>query len=515
MRVGVISAYQDYHRKGAHHRGILQPQVGALIAALLPSDVEIEVTNDTSDDPPWNRDYDLLFLSSLHSDFDRARQISHYWRTRGAKTVYGGTLASTYPQLCLPFFDSVVVGDPETTVGRIYDDFCRNALEKMYVSSAHDPGMVPVPRFDLLARSQMAPLSLEATRGCPFSCEFCALTGIGTRYHSRPIDAVIRDIREGQHLIRGLAPAYKRRIVVFNDNNLGGSPAYLRQFCAALKPMRLFWGGAVTFNIVADRSMVELLSEAGCRFLFIGLESFNQEVLADMGKFQNVIEKTRLVLDQCRECGIVVESGLMISPALDSCASMRTIPASLRECGLHVPSFICFEAPIPGTPHFQQLAAEEKPAFLPNALLRDFTGYTLVTRPKLESVERFIQMYRWLLEEVYTRRNRMRKLRDDLPRFIVNKRWAAALADVFNQTTAKWNPHPDRTYLAGTDTPPPEATSVPFEPNDFRTEEERRAILEPYRVTDGYGRILPEWLGNTKVFEPKGRISIEAAAWAR
>ncbi len=76
LRVGIISVFTDYHRRGETHRGALQPQNGPL-AALLPPDVEVDVVNDTWDDPDWTRDYDLLFLSSLHFDFERARQISH------------------------------------------------------------------------------------------------------------------------------------------------------------------------------------------------------------------------------------------------------------------------------------------------------------------------------------------------------------------------------------------------------------------------------------------------------
>ena len=86
MRVGIISVFTDYHRRGRHHRGVLQPQIGPLIAALLPARVEIDVVNDTWEDPDWSRDYNLVFLSALHSDFDRARQLSHYYRRRGAKT---------------------------------------------------------------------------------------------------------------------------------------------------------------------------------------------------------------------------------------------------------------------------------------------------------------------------------------------------------------------------------------------------------------------------------------------
>jgi hypothetical protein len=47
MRVGIISVYVDPDRKGDHSRGPLQPQIAQLIAGLLQSDIEIDVTLDT------------------------------------------------------------------------------------------------------------------------------------------------------------------------------------------------------------------------------------------------------------------------------------------------------------------------------------------------------------------------------------------------------------------------------------------------------------------------------------
>src|SRR5262249_9206779 len=156
-----------------------------------------------------------------------------------------------------------------------------------YVSSAYDPKEVPVPRFDLLAGKQLIPLSFEVTRGCPFACEFCALTGIGTRHHVRPPETVVRDIREGRRMLRHLVPWYQRRMFGFLDNNIGGNPAYLRQLCEVLEPLGIIWGSGITFNVVADPDMVKRLSRAGCRVLFMGLESLNPATLTDMHKYQN------------------------------------------------------------------------------------------------------------------------------------------------------------------------------------------------------------------------------------
>jgi hypothetical protein len=237
MKVGIIPVFVDYHRRGRHHRGVLQPQIGPLIAALLPEDADIDIVNDAWSDPDWNRDYDLLFLSCLHSDFDRARQISHYWRRRGAKTALGGIFASTYPQLCAPYFDAVAVGDPESIVPAICADFRRKRLQPLYVARAYDPASTPTPRFDLAARQQVLPIAIEATRGCPFACDFCALTGQGTRYHFRPAKDVARDIRAGRAALHRLTFWHRRNVVAFYDNNLGGDFARLHELCEALAPL--------------------------------------------------------------------------------------------------------------------------------------------------------------------------------------------------------------------------------------------------------------------------------------
>lgn len=514
MRIGFIFAYTDNrHRLGRKYRGPVQPMTGTLIAALLPPGADIDVVNDNSpDEVDWTRSYDLLFISSIHSDFDRARQLSHYWRRRGAKTVYGGFMASTYPHLCQPFFDAIVIGDAEGCVRRIVDDFSRGALQPRYLSTPYDPAAVPVPRFDLLAGKNLVPLTLEATRGCTFRCDFCALTSIGTRYHVRPPELVVRDITEGQRMLRDVVPWYERKVVTFLDNNIGGNLRHLRALCEALEPLDIVWGSQITFNAIADPEVSTSLSRAGCRAMFVGLESFNPAALQDMHKHQNAIDRTKRMLEQSRDNGIVVGSGLLLSPSVDDLEYIHSIPDRLTECGFYMPSYVCFESPIPGTPNFHRLAAEDPPALLPNALLRDFAGFTLVVRPKRAPLDDFVDGYRWVLDNVFTARRKATKLAHDLPHLLAGRWWFAILCDLANNLGTDDRPRPERTYLAGTDAPPPEAVSVPFDDDDFDSDAERRLITEPMRVTDETGRVLPEWLQSTPLYEAKGQISKRALA---
>jgi hypothetical protein len=515
MRVGFIFAYMDNrHRAGTKYNGPVQPNTGTLIAALLPPGIEIDIFNDNSpDEIDWSRDYDLLLISSIHSDFDRARQISHYWRRRGAKTVYGGFMASTYPHICEPFFDAVVIGDAEGCIREIIGDFQRGELRRRYLSAPYDPMAVPVPRFDLLADKNLLPLTLEATRGCNFRCDFCALTGLGTRYHTRPPELVVRDIVEGQRMLRDLVSWPKRRIVTFLDNNIGGDIRYLHALCKALEPLDIVWGSQITFNAIADTEVVQSLSRAGCRAMFVGLESFNPAALKEMRKRQNAVDQTKAMLEQARRHGILVGSGLLLSPSTDTLDYITTIPDQLTECGFHMPSYLCFESPIPGTPNFHRYAQQDG-AFLPNALLRDFAGYTLVVRPKHASAEEFVDAYRWALDNIFTAARKTRKFWDDLPRLVAGRWWFTIVCDIVNNVATNDRPSPGRTYLAGTDREPPEARSVPFTDDDFDSDLERRLITEPMRVTDEYGQVLPQWLQSTPLYGARGRISAGARALA-
>ena len=306
-------------------------------------------------------------------------------------------------------------------------------------------------------------------------------------------------------MLRGKVSTYKLRSVGFCDNNIGGDLAYLRTLCAALKPLKLQWYGAATFNIIANRELVRTMAESGCRALFVGLESFNPATLAAMNKHQNVLRKVRAAIAHCRDEGILVVSGLMVSPTVDDVAYIERIPEHLRASGLHVPTFVCFETPIPGTPHFAQLAAQAEGAFLPDALLRDFTGYTLVVRPKHATAEAFVAAYRKSVAEVYSPLNKLRKLADDLPRFLRRGFWLPALVDAVDVWTTNPVPASDRTLIAGSDSEPPER--VPLSDADFSSEEQQRAIMEPWRVTNGKGRPLPGWLSPRLIAQRRRRAA--------
>ena len=55
---------------------------------------------------------------------------------------------------------------------------------------------------------------------------------------------------------------------------------------------------------------------------------------------------------------------------------------------------------------------------MPNALLRDFTSYTLVVEPSLATAEDYVAAYRDTVDEIYAPLRRLGKLAHDVPALV-------------------------------------------------------------------------------------------------
>ena len=219
-------------------------------------------------------------------------------------------------------------------------------------------------------------------------------------------------------MLRGRVPDWKLRIAMLLDNNVGGSISWMRDLCHTMEKLDLLWAGAITFNVVSSKENVRMLAQSGAWVLFTGLESFNPETIEDMNKRQNTLSDTRRVLDLCHENGISLVSALILNAQMDTVEYIRSIPQKLKESGLIVPAFFAFESPFPGTPLFHRMAAAPEPAFLPNALLCDFNGNTLVLRPRGASVENYIAAYKQTLAEVSSAALKLWQIRTNVPMYL-------------------------------------------------------------------------------------------------
>ena len=91
-------------------------------------------------------------------------------------------------------------------------------------------------------------------------------------------------------------------------------------------------------------------------------------------------------------------------------------------------------------------------------------------------------------------------------------RAAEALLDLVDQYQESYRSDPDRSYIAGSDREPPESHDVPLTAQDFDSEAHWHAVMDPWRVSDADGRVLPMWLDSRQVYAGKHRAVVHKQA---
>jgi len=364
----------------------------ALIASCCPDYAEVEIYNEKESLIPMDRHWDIVFFSYLHSFYEHTKVLSTIFRRAGMITVAGGRHASLFVEDCQKYFDAVVVGEPEINVPKLIEDFEKKRLQKVYRYPSVGGGDFRPYRYDLtdFKKSPVGGAPIEASRGCPFACTFCVLTG-NEKYRYRPVKDVINDITtrmRWNHQLLGLL----KDVVVFLDNNLGGSPQYLRELCEALIPLKKRWGCSLTFNVLEDEALVKLMSKAGCRYIYTGLESLNPDSLKSINKKQNRLKQLNEIVKRTFSNGIILSFGIILGTDGDTNEYLEKLPSYLSDFGYLSLTFLGIVCPYPGTSFYHTLVNERR--LLPGATIRDFDGYSICHRPKFLDPTEVVEHYK-------------------------------------------------------------------------------------------------------------------------
>ena len=137
----------------------INPPLGlATLAALCPSDWQVEIVDENIESIPLAPQVDLIDICGMGVQFPRQRELLAYYRGKGYRTVAGGSYASLCPERYESVADVVICGEAEY----IWNDFCREfeagkRRELYRETSVVSLADSPTPRFDLLTvRSKIA-----------------------------------------------------------------------------------------------------------------------------------------------------------------------------------------------------------------------------------------------------------------------------------------------------------------------------------------------------------------------
>ncbi|HWZ21883.1 MAG TPA: radical SAM protein, partial [Cytophagaceae bacterium] len=123
-------------------------------------------------------------------------------------------------------------------------------------------------------------IAYHSSIGCPFTCSFCAVVPIyNARWKGKSAENTYKDILH-------LKNTYGGNAIEFHDNNFFVSEKRTVEFSKLVKNDNIIWWGEGRIDTVdkyKDESLA-LMREAGCKMIFFGAETGNDEALKKMDK---------------------------------------------------------------------------------------------------------------------------------------------------------------------------------------------------------------------------------------
>ncbi len=355
MNIKLISPGSVMYRKeGGIFPRLLRyaPLTLSTLAGLIPKDlgVNVSLNDEIAKKIDYSDNPDLVAISAITGTANRSYAIADHYRKKGVPVVLGGVHPSLMPNEAKNHADSIVTGMSFDTWPQLIKDFMHGNMKPVYTQS-HDMNFsnLPKPRRDLLPSfSYISKSSIQATFGCPYKCDFCAVISTQKKYLRRPIDDVIKEIAE-----------MKGKFITFIDPSPMEDKKYIKQLFREMIPLKKMWGGLATVKIVDDEELMDLAAASGCKGLLIGFETIDQDALLEVNKGFNIVDKYKRVCKELHDRGISINGTFIFGmDSHDNDIFAKTVDF-VQENSIELPRYAIY-TPFPGTGAFTKLKNENR-----------------------------------------------------------------------------------------------------------------------------------------------------------
>jgi radical SAM superfamily enzyme YgiQ (UPF0313 family) len=367
------------------------------LAAVTPRQHMVRVVNERYEPVDVHGAYDVVLINYTTPTAPRAYELADAFRARHIPVVLSGIHASAVPEEAKEHADAVLLGRGEPVWPAVLEDIEHHRLKSFYepVSFQTSPSLpetrVELPGFVLTG-------AVEATRGCPYQCDFCPETHLSNRqpFFKRPVEDVVREVR-----------GIPQRTVMFYDGTLTTDGEYARELFVHLRGTRkrFLFNGNVDM-LAGDPELVRLSRQAGGLAWFVGFESVSKSSLESYHKRTNRVDEYKRAVENIHANRMAAFGSFMFGADTETPEIFSQTLRIVDDLGLDVVDF-CILTPLPGTPLFQRLDAEHR------ILTKDWSCYTLnqvVFKPKNMTPDQLLNGTQQAFASFYSPAQTMKRL---------------------------------------------------------------------------------------------------------
>ena len=201
-------------------------------------------------------------------------------------TIVGGPHATACPGEVATYADYVIVGEGEFTLPRLLEEIERGDTGIIPGVATHDH-YTPIKscvRLDAYPAFSDKQGFVEISRGCPFSCTFCANRKYRELYRGKGPYIRRRSVGHVMEELRFLARTWNARVFDFSDDIFTLDRKWFAEFVETYaRELRLPYF-VISHARHMDEEMVEGLAASGCFCVLFGVESGSARVREDLMK---------------------------------------------------------------------------------------------------------------------------------------------------------------------------------------------------------------------------------------
>lgn len=355
MKIQLIKPTRlDENKKPLKYRKALIPYLSlAILDRLTPARHHVKIVDEVVEYIDYSSSYDLVGISAMTVQAERAYQVADRFREMGVKVIMGGIHPSVLPHEAKKHADSVVIGEVEGLWEQILADFENNRFKEFYQdTSPPDLQELIIPKWDNTNMKiyvkqigyKLPRMPIFASRGCFYDCKFCTITKTyGKNYRMRPISNILKEIDSTN------ATHY-----FFLDDNIACDLDYTRELFEALIPKKIVWCTQISTTILKSPELIDLAARSGCDTLLFGIESFNKKTLKAVNKGFNNPEAYEELFARTRKAGIIPCPTVIFGFDEDTLDQFQVAMDFLEKNKLETALFAIL-TPFPGTEIYREM----------------------------------------------------------------------------------------------------------------------------------------------------------------